>query len=75
VNVGIRTTANGVGQSFVLAAEAANALVTLGLTAGTYTGSGYNNSLVEVSINDTNQSVTWSVDTAAINGRIVIIGV
>jgi hypothetical protein len=75
INVGIRTTANGIGQSFVLAAGTTDALVTLGLTAGTYTGTGYNNSLIDTVIDDANQDVTWSVDTVAINGRIIIFGI
>lgn len=37
VNVGIRTTTDGADQSFVLA-EGTGALTTLGLSAGTYTG-------------------------------------
>lgn len=38
-------------------------------------GTSYNNSLIDVSINKSTQDVAWSVDTAAINGRIFIMGV
>ena len=75
INVGIRTTANGIGQSFILASGTTDALVTLGLTAGTYTGTGYNNSLIDTVIDDATQDVIWTVDTVAINGRIIIFGI
>lgn len=61
INVGIRTLFNGTGQSFILATGVADALVTLGWTAATYTGTGTEDSIGTLVLFDVDPLVSTNV--------------
>ena len=61
VNVGIRTLFNGTGQSFILATGTTDALVTLGWSAATYTGTGTEDSIGTLALFDVDPLVSTNV--------------
>lgn len=62
INVGIRTLFKGTGQSFILATGTTDALVTLGWSAATYTGTGTEDSIGTLALFDVDPLVSTNVN-------------